>query len=54
MFTYITKRLLAAIPTLLIIITIAFFMMRIAPGGPFDAERQLPPEIEANILKAYR
>ncbi|USE36095.1 oligopeptide ABC transporter permease OppB [Endozoicomonas sp. SCSIO W0465] len=53
MFTYITKRLLAAIPTLLIIITIAFFMMRIAPGGPFDAERQLPPEIEANILKAY-
>lgn len=53
MFSYISKRLLAAIPTLLIIITIAFFMMRIAPGGPFDAERQLPPEIEANILKAY-
>ena len=53
MFSYISKRLLAAIPTLLIIITIAFFMMRLAPGGPFDAERQLPPEIEANILKAY-
>ena len=53
MFTYISKRLLAAIPTLLIIITIAFFMMRLAPGGPFDTERNLPPEIEANILKAY-
>ncbi|WP_067514794.1 oligopeptide ABC transporter permease OppB [Endozoicomonas ascidiicola] len=53
MFAYILKRLLTAIPTLFIIITIAFFMMRIAPGGPFDQERQLPPEIEANILKAY-
>ena len=53
MFSYISKRLLAAIPTLLIIITIAFFMMRLAPGGPFDTERNLPPEIEANILKAY-
>ncbi|WP_299725683.1 oligopeptide ABC transporter permease OppB [uncultured Endozoicomonas sp.] len=53
MFSYILKRLLTAIPTLFIIITIAFFMMRIAPGGPFDQERQLPPEIEANILKAY-
>ena len=53
MFSYISKRILAAIPTLLIIITIAFFMMRLAPGGPFDTERNLPPEIEANILKAY-
>ncbi len=53
MFSYISKRLLAAIPTLLIIITIAFFMMRLAPGGPFDTDRTLPPEIEANILAAY-
>lgn len=53
MFGYAIKRLGSAIPTLLIIITIAFFMMRLAPGGPFDRERQLPPEIEANILKAY-
>ena len=53
MITYIFKRILSAIPTLLIIITLAFFMMRLAPGGPFDSERQLPPEIEANILKAY-
>ena len=32
---------------LAIIITVAFFMMRIAPGGPFDSQRRLPPEIEA-------
>lgn len=53
MIAYIIRRLLSAIPTLFVIITIAFFMMRAAPGGPFDRERQLPPEIEANILKAY-
>lgn len=53
MLSYSVRRLLSAIPTLLIIITIAFFMMRMAPGGPFDREKQLPPEIEANILRAY-
>jgi oligopeptide transport system permease protein len=36
-----------------VIVTIAFFMMRIAPGGPFDRERALPPEIEKNVLAAY-
>ena len=53
MFAYAVRRLGSAIPTLFIIVTIAFFMMRVAPGGPFDREKQLPPEIEANILKAY-
>jgi len=53
MLRYVLRRLLSAIPTLLIIVTIAFFMMRVAPGGPFDQERNLPPEIEANVLKAY-
>ena len=53
MLSYAVRRLGSAIPTLFIIITIAFFMMRLAPGGPFDREKQLPPEIEANILKAY-
>ena len=53
MFAFAVRRLGSAIPTLFIIITIAFFMMRLAPGGPLDRERQLPPEIEANILKAY-
>jgi oligopeptide transport system permease protein len=53
MLSYAIRRLLGAIPTLLIIITLAFFMMRVAPGGPFDGERRLPPEIEANIMAAY-
>jgi oligopeptide transport system permease protein len=53
MLIYAVRRLGSAIPTLLIIVTIAFFMMRLAPGGPFDREKQLSPEIEANILKAY-
>jgi oligopeptide transport system permease protein len=50
---YAVRRVLGAIPTLLIIITLAFFMMRIAPGGPFDGDRRLPAEVEANINAAY-
>lgn len=53
MLSYAIRRLLGAIPTLFIIITLAFFMMRLAPGGPFDGERRLPPEIERNIAAAY-
>jgi len=53
MWSYAVRRFLSAIPTLFIIITLAFFMMRIAPGGPFDSERRLPPEIEHNIEAAY-
>ena len=46
-------RLLGLIPTLLLLITIAFFMIRIAPGGPFDGEKVLPPEIRANLDANY-
>ncbi|MDH3715704.1 MAG: oligopeptide ABC transporter permease OppB [Gammaproteobacteria bacterium] len=53
MLAYALRRLLVAVPTLFIIVTIAFFMIRIAPGGPFDRERAIPPEIEKNILAAY-
>ena len=53
MIAYALKRLLAAIPTLLILITLAFFMIRLSPGGPFDSERALPPEIEANLNARY-
>jgi oligopeptide transport system permease protein len=53
MVSYAIRRGLGAIPTLLIIVTLAFFMMRIAPGGPFDSQRRLPPEIEHNIKAAY-
>jgi oligopeptide transport system permease protein len=53
MLGYIARRLLGAIPTLLIIVAATFFLMRLAPGGPFDGERRLPPEIERNIKAAY-
>jgi oligopeptide transport system permease protein len=53
MLRYIVKRLFGAIPTLLLIIAISFFMMRLAPGGPFSRERSLPAEVEANLIKAY-
>jgi len=48
-----TSRLLGLIPTLLVLITIAFFMIRVAPGGPFDGEKILPPEIRANLDAKY-
>jgi len=47
------SRLLGLIPTLLVLITIAFFMIRLAPGGPFDSEKILPPEIKANLEAKY-
>jgi len=50
---YALRRLLGAIPTLFVIVTVAFFMMRLAPGGPFDSERRLPPEVERNVKAAY-
>ena len=53
MLRYALLRILGAIPTLLLVIAIAFLMVRAAPGGPFDSERVLPPEIEANIARAY-
>jgi oligopeptide transport system permease protein len=53
MFAYAMRRGFGAVPTLLIIITLTFFMMRLAPGGPFDSSRRLPPEIDHNIKAAY-
>jgi oligopeptide transport system permease protein len=53
MFRFIGRRLLVAIPTLLLVITLAFFMMRAAPGGPFDTDRKLSPEIERNVMARY-
>ena len=51
---YILKRLLSAIPTLFIVITLAFFLMRLAPGGPFDLERPLDPIVMANLSRIYK
>ncbi len=53
MLRYTLLRLLGAIPTLLLVIVLAFLMVHAAPGGPFDDERILPADVEANIAKAY-
>ena len=53
MFRFVGRRLLVAIPTLLLVVTLAFFMMRAAPGGPFDMDRKLSPEIERNVMAKY-
>lgn len=49
MLRYVFRRLLTAIPTLFVIVTLAFFLIRVAPGGPFNQERGLSPEIKANL-----
>src|SRR5688500_10654500 len=49
MFFYLLRRLLTAIPTMFVIVTLAFFLIRVAPGGPFNQERGLSPEIKANL-----
>jgi len=53
MWAYAGKRLLGAIPTLAVIVALSFAMTRLAPGGPFDEEQALPPEIRANLEAAY-
>jgi oligopeptide transport system permease protein len=53
MLRFALLRILGAIPTLFIVIGAAFMLVHAAPGGPFDSERVLPPEIEKNIRQAY-
>ncbi len=53
MLALVARRLLTAIPTLLGIILVSFFLMRLAPGGPFDGERPLAPETRAALQSAY-
>ena len=54
MLSFITRRLMSAVPTIFIVVTISFFLIRFAPGGPFNLERALPPQIVANMLRAYQ
>lgn len=53
MLRYALRRLLGAVPTLFLVTVLAFLLVHAAPGGPFDSERALPKEIEANIEAAY-
>ena len=53
MLTLIARRLLQAIPTLWVVATVTFVLLRFAPGGPFDDEKKLPPEIKEQIEAHY-
>jgi oligopeptide transport system permease protein len=53
MIAYVIRRILWMVPTILVVATLAFLLMRAAPGGPFDSERKLPPEVEKNIVAKY-
>lgn len=51
---YILKRVAFALPTLLVIVTISFFLMRVAPGGPFDLDRPLEAKVMENLNRIYK
>jgi oligopeptide transport system permease protein len=53
MISFILRRLASAVPTLFIVVTISFFLMRFAPGGPFNLERPLPPSTMENLMRTY-
>ena len=53
MLVLVFKRALSAIPVLWIVATLTFMMVRIVPGGPFDLDKALPPEVVANIKAKY-
>jgi oligopeptide transport system permease protein len=53
MISFIIRRILWAIPVLWVVATLTFIIMHIVPGGPFDKEKKLPPEIKANVEAKY-
>lgn len=53
MLSFALRRLLTAVPTLLVLVALSFFLMHAAPGGPFDSERSLAPEIEARLAAEF-
>lgn len=54
MLSFIFRRFLSAIPTLFVIITLSFFLIRLAPGGPFDLERPLEAKVMENLNRIYQ
>ncbi len=53
MVNFFLKRVLHGVPVLIVVATLTFVIMRLVPGGPFDEEKKLPPEILANIQAKY-
>ncbi|VVM07389.1 ABC transporter permease [Methylacidimicrobium tartarophylax] len=54
MLTFLVRRLIGALPVLLGVITITFFLVRLAPGSPFAGERAIPPEILRQLEAKYK
>jgi len=50
---YALRRIVGLVPTLFVLVSLSFFVIRLAPGGPFDQEEKLPPAIRANLDAAY-
>lgn len=53
MFAYALRRIAGLVPTLFVLVSLSFFIIRLAPGSPFDQEQQLPPVVRANLEAAY-
>ena len=53
MLAYLLKRVAVAVPTLLVLVVVSYVLMYAAPGGPFDTERTLPPEVLDNLQRKY-
>lgn len=51
---FLLRRLAGLLVVLFFVVSITFFLIRLSPGGPFDAERKLPPAIEQALLEKYR
>jgi oligopeptide transport system permease protein len=51
--TYTLRRIAGLVPTMFVLVTLSFFIIRLAPGSPFDGEQALPPAIRANLDAAY-
>jgi oligopeptide transport system permease protein len=54
MLPFVLRRLATAIPTLFVVVTLSFFLMRVAPGGPFDLEQPLEAKVMENLRRIYR
>ncbi len=54
MLRYILGRLFSSLIVLWVLVTVSFFLMRFAPGGPFDQDKKLPPTVEANKWMRFK
>jgi oligopeptide transport system permease protein len=54
MITFILRRMVSLVFVLFCVVTITFLLIRLAPGGPFDRERKIPPQIEKELMAKYK